>query len=171
MSALNLVMPFKAAARISKKDISNQDVATCILLTMFWGAVVFYGAFTESNPAWTKFSALEAVCILLITAFGFVKCYDAAGGDNNNDFAKEYAILKLGCSIWSAIIIWSVYWSCAHLFRKFIEGSFDVRTLKFNSNLVEIGLDLHWFVIFMITLVWQALYFLLLYKAFSKVAR
>lgn len=161
--------PRKLARRFVLGEVSNREVAYLILSNLLFGSVVFYGAFTWSNPPWTLLSLIEFSCVAMITFIGFTKVYDAAGGDANDSFAALYACLSFGVWFWSTVIVWLSYWVVFWLFRYGIFSAYQYGNLALARNLADIGGSYEWLWTFIAALMWQVLYFSWLARVIPRV--
>lgn len=97
-------IPGKLALRLAAGDVSRREIAYLTLANLVFSWVIFYGAFTWANPAWTLLSLFEFVVVLAITLMGFTKCFDAAGGEANEQFAAHYNCLSFGVWVWTTVL-------------------------------------------------------------------
>lgn len=91
---IHWISPKKLVNKLAQKQISNREVAYFILGSLIFYSVLYYGAFTWSNPSWTVLSWVEGLLVVCVTILGITKCFDAAGGDENDRFAADYSCLS-----------------------------------------------------------------------------
>ncbi|MFN0163775.1 MAG: hypothetical protein ACKVQQ_21285 [Burkholderiales bacterium] len=163
-------LPSKLANRLARDDVSNREVAYLTLANLLFSSVIFYGAFTWSNLPWTVLSLLEFVTVVVVTTTGFVKCYDAAGGDGNNSFVKHYTCLSFGIGVWTTAFTWTTYWVVAKSFRYGVITFYNVDQTGIAKNLAMIGGSFEWLWTFIATVMWQVVYFFWMQRCLAKVA-
>lgn len=81
-----------------------------MVANLLLGSALYYSGLLVSNPPWTILSAWEAALVAIVTVYGMIKCYDAAGGDLNPRFAAQFACLSFPIWLWTSVIAWSAYW-------------------------------------------------------------
>ncbi len=151
--------PRRLAIRFVQGLVLPQEIAYLMLANLLFGSVIFYGAFTWANEAWTLLSFYEFVTVVAITVIGMQKCYEAAGGDRNVQFAAEFNCLSFPVWFWSTAIVWSVYWAVKWLFSAGIFFAYRFDHLGLAKNLALIGGSFDWLWTFLATIMWQIIFF------------
>lgn len=159
--------PRKLASRLAQSEVQNREVAYIMLANMLFTSFIFYGAFTWANPPWTLLSFIEAATVVVVTLIGFTKCYDAAGGDANESFAKHFNCLSFGAWFWVTLTVWFVYWAVAWLFRYGVLVAYNFEQIGLARNLSAIGGSFEWLWTFIAAVAWQLGFFLVLSRSLA----
>lgn len=161
--------PWKLALRLGRGEVPHREVAYIMLANQVFMFVIFYGAFTWANPPWTWLSLVECLTVLAVTVMGFTKCYDAAGGDTNPSFARDFNCLTFGVWFWTTAIVWVCYWAGVWLFRQGVFAAFRFDQLGIARNLVAIGGGFDWLWTVAAAVAWQIAFFSWLARCLVRV--
>ena len=161
--------PSKLALRLAREGVSNREVAYLMLANLVFGSFIFYGAFTWANPPWTFLSLLEFATVVAVTIIGFTKSYDAAGGDENSSFAKQYNCLSFGVWFWLTLGVWAIYWGVVWLFRYGVFAAYSFDNIGLARNLSSIGGSFEWLWTSLVTVGWSVAFFAWVSRSLAKV--
>lgn len=164
------IFPQRLVYKLAKRQISNREVAYFILASFLFSWVMYYGAFTWSNPAWTVLSWAEGLLVVCVTILGMSKCFDAAGGDANDRFAADFSCLSFPIWLWTTIGVWSVYWLVFYLFQ-FSVIKISADNFQFSRNLINIGGSFFWLWTVTAIIALQIIYFAWLAKSLRSLAQ
>ena len=137
-------IPGRLALRLASGGVANREVAYFMLANLLFSTVIFYGAFTWANPPWTLLSLFEGLVVVAVTIIGFTKCFDAAGGEANKDFAVHFNCLSFGVWVWTTMVSWSIFWFGIWLLRQGIFAAYNFERLWLARNLDAIGANFGW---------------------------
>ncbi len=163
--------PAQLADRIARDGVPNREVGYFMLANLLFGSIIYYGAFTWGNPSWTLLSLLEFAVIVIITLLGMTRCYEAAGGDNNSNFAMQFNCLSFGVWFWCTVYTWVIYWSVVWLSRLSIFAAYRYENMGLVRNLSAIGGSLDWLWTFLALTLWQVTYFWWMQKVLQRINR
>lgn len=161
--------PSALARRLAARGVENREVAYFMLANFLFTSVIFYGAFTWSNPPWNLLSLCEAVAVAFVTVVGMTKCYDAAGGDDNPRFAAQFNCLSFPIWFWSTLIVWSAYWVVKWVVGRGLFAAYDLNDIAFTRNMAYIGGTFEWLWTFLASVLWQVLFFSWLHRSLAAV--
>jgi hypothetical protein len=163
------IFPRKLIPKLAQRQVSNREVAYFILGNLLFSSAIYYGSFTWGNPPWTLLSWAECLLVVFVTVVGMVKCYDAAGGDENDRFAADFSCLSLPVWLWTTIGVWLTYWVVIYLFR-FSVIRLSVDDYQFSKNLIDIGGSFFWLWTVIAIVASQVIYFSWLSKSLRSLA-
>ena len=163
-------LPSKLAIRLARDEVSNQEVAYLMLANFILASVMYYGAFTWANEPWTWLSFYEFVAVVAITVVGMVKCYDAAGGDANRNFAADFNCLSFPVWLWTVVVVWSVFWAVERAFRAGLV-QYAYENWQISKNLAALGGSFLWLWTFLAIIAAQVLFFWWLRRILEVTAR
>lgn len=96
------------------------------------------------------------------------KCYDAAGGDSNGDFAKQFNCLSFGVWFWVTLAVWAIYWIVVALLRQRAFAAYEAGDTGTVAALAAVGGGIEdlWTVV--AVLAWQIGFFAWLRSGLAK---
>ena len=163
------VAPGLLAAKLSRNEISNREVAYFMVGNFVLGTVVYYSGLTWASDPWTALSLWEAVLVIVIIVFGMVHCFEAAGGDANSRFAAQFSCLTFPISLWTTVTIWGGFWLMTWAYRKWATS-----LVSPNSDFADVYVHLlgrfGWFVTTAAVVGAQIMFFLWMKSMFRKIA-
>ena len=138
---MQLIRAEPLVASLARREVSPQQQAAYLLgSTVFYLFAYYSGLLAPGNPPWTTPSVLEGLALLAISIFGIVKCFDASGGNGNQEFLSEFTCLSLPVSVTTVLAGWLAYWALAISFREtLIELSRS--HMEFAVNLSRLNTD------------------------------
>jgi hypothetical protein len=164
------LVPSRLAQKLGRGEISNREVFYFILGNTLWGWFLYYAAFTWANAPWTFLSLWEAGLVVVITVFGMIRCFDAAGGDDNSRFAADFSCLTFPVALWTMTLIWAAFWIVTWMYTKvLIHAPVDDGQL---SRLISVVSGrMGWFATTAAIVGSQIAYFVWMRRLLSKVAQ
>ena len=93
--------------------VSNRDKAYYLLVGWVLYSAIGYSTLVFSNQSRTWLGAFEAFMIVVIAVIGVQSCYEASGGDNNDNFVVDFTCLLVPLTIKIYVVVWGLYWLAA----------------------------------------------------------
>lgn len=163
---MHLLRTYPLVRKLANAEVSNTQKAYYLVASFLMFNVAYYSGFVTGNPMWTIPSLLEGFTIALITVIGMVKAFDAAGGEESNDFIAEFTCLYVPITISTMLIVWSLFWGITLGFRESLMAISRSHE-QFAVNLSLIGANLFSFLVYVAAVSVQAITF---YRMTSSLA-
>ena len=164
------IAPGLLAAKLSRDEISNLEVAYFMMGNFILGTVIYYSGLTWANDPWTALSLWEALLVVAIVVFGMIHCFEAAGGDANSRFAAQFNCLSFPISLWTTVIAWSLFWLSTWAYRRWAP-----LLVSPNSDLADVYIHLAgkfgWFATTAAVVGGQIIFFIWMKSMFRKIAK
>jgi hypothetical protein len=167
---LDWFSPKKLAARLANDQVSNREIAYLILAGLVWTTVVYYGAFTWANDAFTWLTLYEFIVCVAVIVYGMTKCFAASGGDSNRNFAADFNCLSFPVWFWTLTIVWGIYWAAKLGFKYGMITNYSYEKMGFYQVLFAIGANVDWLWTFMANIGAQIMFFVWMHSCLRRMA-
>ena len=166
---LHFLSAAKLSADLAQEHLTPRDKAYYMLAGSIFGIILSYSTLTLGNSSRTWLGLFEFLLLLLITAYGFERCYNASNGDNNKSFISDFVCLALPISVTTTIVAWGIYWGGWYLYQ------YVVTVISFESQpsaklLVWINNELPWPTALITVLVSNGIFYMRMAKYLKKIA-
>lgn len=136
---LHFLSATKLDEDIANERLSQKDRAYYMLAGFIFSAVVGYTPLTFTNAGRAWLGLYECLLILVVTIYGFERCYTAANANNNRSFISDFICLALPVGVTTTIIAWGIYWGGWHIFQRIVltmsfESEQAVKTMLWINN-------------------------------------
>jgi len=112
------LLPRLLAGKLARGEVSNTEVAYFMIGNLLLGSALYYSGVVWGNPPWTALSLWECALVVVVTVYGMIRCFDAAGGEANARFAADFNCLSFPIWLWTSVIVWSAFWIVTWLLRR-----------------------------------------------------
>lgn len=145
-------------AKLANDQVSTTEKAHYLLASFLMFTVAYYSGFVSASIVWTLPSFLEGLAIAAITCIGVVKAFDAAGGEDANDFIAQFTCLYVPITISTLLVVWSLFWVLTLGFREALI-SISESHMQFALNLSRLGANMFDFLSFSAAVIVQVVIF------------
>lgn len=160
----------KVAESLHRGEVSARDRAYYLMASFLVLLPFFYFGLVDGNPPASWLNLYEVFAVVVITVIGFVKVYEAAGGDSNPEFVAQFTCLWVPVAVTTMIAVCAAYWGIALGFR---EGliALSRSNLQISASLYNIGSDFFGLLIFLAAALTQVIVFYRIWRLFHVVRR
>lgn len=142
-----MTLHFLSAARLAEElasgKLSVRRKANYMLAGFIFNLIVGYSTLTGTNASRTWLGGYEFILLLVITIYGFERCYRASNGDSNQSFISDFVCLSLPVGVTTTLASWGAYWGGWQLYQRVVLAmSFESE--KTANILVWINNELPW---------------------------
>lgn len=141
---LHIFSARKVVQDLSRDEISHEHRAYYLLAGFVFSLIIGHCTLTGTNASRTWLGFYEFLILLLITVYGFSKCYFVANGNTNSLFVSDFICISLPVGVTTTFWAWLGYWGGWWIFHQiFLSQSFD--SLNSAKMVVWINNELPWF--------------------------
>lgn len=141
---LHIFSARKVVQDLADNKISQKYRAYYLLAGLVSSLIIGYCTLVGTNSSRTWLGFYEFLILLLITVYGFSKCYIVSNGDTNGYFVSDFICISLPVLVATTFWTWFAYWAGWWIFHKvFLSQSFD--SLNSAKMVVWINNELPWF--------------------------
>ncbi len=136
---LHFLSAAKLAEDLAHERLSSREKAYYMLAGFIFSLIVSYSTLTGTNASRTWLGLYEFLLLLVITVYGFERCYSASNGDNNPSFLPDFVCLSLPVGVTTTLAAWGIYWGGWQLYRHIVlamsfESQQAAKTIAWISN-------------------------------------
>jgi hypothetical protein len=100
----------RLAEELAHRRVSTRDKAYYLLLGWVLFIAIGYSTLVFSSASRTWLGLFEAFMVTVIAVFGVQSCYEAGGGDGNDNFVVDFTCLLAPLTIKIHVIVWGLFW-------------------------------------------------------------
>jgi hypothetical protein len=169
MMKLYFLSVAKLSEDLAQERLPLRDKAYYMLGGSIFAIILSYSTLTFGNSGRTWLGLYEFLLLILITVYGFERCYDASNGDNNKSFISDFVCLALPISVTTTIVAWGVYWGGWYLYQHVVTAiSFESQHAT--KLLVWINNELPWPTVLITVVVSNGIFYIRMAKYLKRIA-
>lgn len=112
----------KLTQKLANNEVTESQTFSYFLANaILWTLVLYYGPATGAKVTWL--TLYDLVIVLLVSIVGLLKCFEANGGSNGNDFVVRATCLSFPIGLKITILNLLLVWGAYYIFPNIIDGA------------------------------------------------
>jgi hypothetical protein len=165
---LHFLNATKLSEDLAQERLAPKDKAFYFLAGIIFATVLNYSTFMFANSISTWIGLFEFLLIIIVTIFGFLKCYNASIGANNQSFISDFICLSLPIGVTTTVVAWAIYWGTWKSYQILVT-SISIESQNAADLLVWINNELPWPTVLLTVVVSNAVFYLRMASYLNRV--